>query len=449
MIPISIRQLISTINGKFIGKKFDNADFAGNFSIDTRTLKNDDIFIAIIGERFDGNDFIEEAFKKGASFVISSRPNINNRQIIEVENTNTALQNIASFLIKKINPKIIAITGSNGKTTTKELASIILRNFFSDKHVLVSKGNFNNNIGLPLTILGLKKEHKYILLEMGMNHKGEIDQLCKIAPPDIAVITNIGEAHIENFKSRDDIASAKKEILTGAKRKSIAILPAEDDYYNFLKSSSNIKKVIKFGFDNTCDIRFYPNENLYSIKTKKIAIHSKLIGEHNRINIMAAIAIGAALDIPCNLIKESLEGHVKISGRLEVKRLKKDIVLIDDSYNANPSSMMRAIDVLAEYKSNKILVIGDMAELGNFAIKHHKDLAKYILEKKIDVVFGVGKMTKLTIDILGDIGRWYASNSDLTIDLEKLLKKECIVLIKGSRFMKMEQIVKDLESRNA
>ena len=135
--------------------------------------------------------------------------------------------------------------------------------------MLVSKGNFNNNIGLPLTILGLKKEHKYILLEMGMNHKGEIDQLCKIAPPDIAVITNIGEAHIENFKSRDDIASAKKGILTGAKRKSIAILPAEDDYYDFLKSSSNIKKVIKFGFNNTCDIRSYPNENLYFIKTKK------------------------------------------------------------------------------------------------------------------------------------------------------------------------------------
>jgi UDP-N-acetylmuramoyl-tripeptide--D-alanyl-D-alanine ligase len=164
---------------------------------------------------------------------------------------------------------------------------------------------------------------------------------------------------------------------------------------------------------------------------------------------MAAIAIGAALDIPCNVIKDSLDGHGIISGRLEVKSLRKDIVLIDDSYNANPSSMMRAIDVLAEYKGNKILVIGDMAELGNLAVKHHKDLAKYILEKKIDVVFGVGKMTKLTIDVLGDVGRWYESNSDLTIDLEKLLKKECIVLIKGSRFMKMEQIVKNLESKNA
>jgi UDP-N-acetylmuramoyl-tripeptide--D-alanyl-D-alanine ligase len=449
LIPISIRQLISTINGKFIGKTFDNADFVGNFSIDTRTLKNGDIFIAIIGERFDGNDFIEEAFNKGASLVISSRPNINNEQIIEVENTNIALQKIAFFLIKKVNPKIIAITGSNGKTTTKELAAMILRNYFSDKHVLVSKGNFNNNIGLPLTILELKKEHKYILLEMGMNHKGEIDQLCKIAPPDIAVITNIGEAHIENFKSRDDIASAKKEILTGAKRRSIAILPAEDDYYDFLKSSSNINKVIKFGFGNTCDVRFHPDENLYSIKTRKISIHCNLIGEHNRMNIMAAIAIGEALGIPCNVIKESLDGHVIISGRLEIKRLRKDIVLIDDTYNANPSSMMRAIDVLAEYKGNKILVIGDMAELGDLAIKHHKDLAKYILEKKIDMVFGVGKMTKLTIDVLGDVGRWYESNSDLTIDLEKLLKKECIVLVKGSRFMKMEQIVKDLQSRNA
>jgi UDP-N-acetylmuramoyl-tripeptide--D-alanyl-D-alanine ligase len=144
----------------------------------------------------------------------------------------------------------------------------------------------------------------------------------------------------------------------------------------------------------------------------------------------------------------ALDGHETISGRLEVKRLRKDIVLIDDSYNANPSSMMRAIDVLAEYKGNKILVIGDMAELGNFSVKHHKDLAKYILDKKIDLVFGVGKMTKLTIDILGDFGRWYESNSDLTNDLEKLLKKECIVLVKGSRFMKMEEIVKDLESKN-
>ena len=448
MIPISIRQLISTINGKFIGKKFDNTNFIGNFSIDTRTLKNDDIFIAIIGERFDGNDFLEEAFKKGALFVISSKPNINNEQIIEVENTNTALQNIASFLIKKINPKIIAITGSNGKTTTKELASMILRNHFSEKNVLVSKGNFNNNIGLPLTILGLKKEHKYILLEMGMNHKGEIDQLCQIAPPDIAVITNIGEAHIENLKSRDNIASAKREILTGAKKNSIAILPAEDDYYDFLKSTPNIKKVIKFGFNETCDVCFHSEENLYSIRTKKIAIHSKLIGEHNRTNIMAAIAIGEALDVPCNEIKLALDGHETISGRLEVKRLRKDIVLIDDSYNANPSSMMRAIDVLSEYKGNKILVIGDMTELGNFSVKHHKDLAKYILEKKIDLVFGVGKMTKLTIGILGDLGRWYESNIDLANDLEKLLKKECIVLIKGSRFMKMEEIVKDLESKN-
>lgn len=449
MIPISLRQLISAVNGKFIGKNFDSANFVGNFSIDTRTLKNNDIFIAILGERFDGNDFIEEAFKKGASIVISSRPNINNEQIIEVENTNIALQNIASFLIKKINPKIIAITGSNGKTTTKELASMILRNYFSDKHVLFTKGNFNNNIGLPLTILRLKKEHKYILLEMGMNRKGEIDQLCKIASPDIAVITNIGEAHIENFKSRDDIARAKKEILIGAKKKSIAILPAEDDYYNFLKSTPNIKKVINFGFDKTCDIYFDSNENLYSIKSQKIAIHNKLLGKHNINNIMAAIAIGEALDIPCSVIKKALDGHRAIPGRLEVKRIRKDIILIDDSYNSNPSSMTSAIDVLAEYKGNKILVIGDMAELGNFSAKHHKDLAKYILDKKIDLVFGVGNMTKLTIDILGDVGRWYESNRDLTIDLEKLLKKECIVLIKGSRFMKMEEIVKDLESKNS
>ena len=448
-MSITFKQLIATINGKVIGKNFNESNVFNNFSIDTRTLEKNDVYIAIIGKKFDGNDFIEEAFKKGASLVVSSNVNLSNEKIIEVVDTNLALQKIAAHFIKSINPKIIAITGSNGKTTTKELAAIILKKYFSKKHVLVSKGNFNNDIGLSLTILGLKKVHKYILLEMGMNNAGEIERLCKIAPPDIAVITNIGEAHIENLKSRDNIARAKKEILIGAKRNSIAILPADDEYYDFLKSTNNIKKIITFGFGKTCDVSFDCDKNIYSLSTKNITVNTKLLGKHNITNIMAAIAISETLSVPVNIIKESLHSHKQIPGRLEVKSLRKNITLIDDSYNSNPSSMMRAIDVLAEHTKYKILVMGDMAELGEHAIKHHTDLAAYILDKKIDLVLGVGKLTSQVIAILGSIGHWYKTNNDLIIALDKFLRKECTVLVKGSRFMKMEDIVRALEDGNA
>ncbi len=446
MIPITLNSLLSIIHGKVKNESFNDVKTLYNFSIDTRTLKKRDIYIAIVGERFDGNDFIEEAFKKGASWVISSKSNYNNDRIIQVDNTNIALQNIAAFLIKTLNPKIIAITGSNGKTTTKELTGKILKNYYTNKHVLVTYGNFNNDIGMPLTILGLTKQHKYILLEMGMNHAGEIEKLCKIASPDIAVITNIGEAHIENFKSRKHLAEAKKEILKGAKNKFIAILPGVDDYYNFLKSSINTKKIITFGLGEKCNIRFLKNENTYLLGEKKVTIKNQLIGEHNINNIMAALGVAEALNIPIDISKKALERQKPIKGRLETKILVNNIILIDDTYNSNPSAMRSAIDVLAQNKMYKILVMGDMAELGVLSTKHHKDIASYILSKKIDLVLCVGEMSKMIVKIIGKNGFWFSSNNDLTVYLKKIIHKDCAILVKGSRAMKMEQIVGSIEN---
>jgi len=425
---------------EFLKRKFHS------ISINSKKIKKDDIFIAIKGMNYDGHDYINEAFKNGAiAAIISEQEKISNNTIL-VNNTKKSLADIASLILKKFNPFVIGITGSNGKTTTKEIIKSILESNYAQNKILASQGNYNNDIGLPLTIFNLNSEHSHIVLEMGMNHAKEISYLANIAPPNLAVITNIGEAHIENFKNREAIAIEKKDILYNLQTNGVAILPKDSDFFNFLAKDLKDIKVLSFGIEKDADIscKFLNNQKIL-IKTPKydLEIKSKLLGQSNISNILAAAACAYQLRINPTKIKEGIESINPISSRLELKEGKQGAAIIDDTYNANPSSFQSAIEVLDEFQGKKILVIGDMAELGENSRIYHQDLSRIIKETKIDITLAIGKYAKEIIILLGGNNAWFRSKDELVNHLCSCMK-DSTILVKGSRSMKMEEVIEKL-----
>jgi len=443
MIKITWNDLSSLVELPGSNVNYDLA--ISNFSIDSRTIKKGDVYIAIEGTKYNGNNFIPDAIKNGASIVFTSNKEYLALNIFYVKDGKEFLKKIAAFILKKLNPKVIAITGSNGKTTTKEIIASILQQEYSEKELLITKGNFNNDIGLPLTILRLNEEHKIAILEMGMNHKGEIEDLTRIAPPDIAVITNIGEAHIENFESKDGIAASKKEILANISENSFVILPKDDVYFEFLTKDLLTTKITTFGKSNESDIHYATKSNLitrYFLFDKFLDAKCGLIGKHNIMNIMAGIGVAQNLKISINSIKKGIESVRAVPGRLELKYAKNGATIIDDSYNSNPSSMMAAIDVLASHSSpHKILVIGDMAELGEQSPILHNDIIKYINDSGISFTLAIGNGMQQPIKNSIEFGNWHNSKNDLIKELEIVMREDSVVLVKGSRLMKMEEII--------
>ena len=415
-------------------------------SINSKKIKKDDIFIAIKGLNFDGHDYINEAFKNGAIAAIISDEEKISKNTILVNDTKKSLADISSLFLMKFKPFVIGITGSNGKTTTKELIKSILDSNYGTNKILATHANYNNDIGLPLTIFNLNSEHSHIVIEMGMNHPKEISYLANIAPPNFAVITNIGEAHIENFKNREAIANEKKDILRNLKAEGTAILPKDSEFFNFLVKDLKNVKVLSFGMSKDADISCeLLDHKKILIKTPKydLEIKSKLLGHNNISNILAAVTCAYQLKINPTKIKEGIENITPIPSRLELKEGKKRAAIIDDTYNANPSSFLSAIEVLNEFPGKKILVIGDMAELGENSRIYHQELSRSIKETKIDITLGLGKYTKEIITLLGRNNSWFRSKDDLVKYLYSCMKGSTI-LVKGSRSMKMEEIVKKL-----
>jgi UDP-N-acetylmuramoyl-tripeptide--D-alanyl-D-alanine ligase len=363
-----------------------------------------------------------------------------------VNDTKKSLADIASFILKKFNPFIIGITGSNGKTTTKEIIKSILDSNSGQNKILATHGNYNNDIGLPLTIFNLNSSHSHIVLEMGMNHANEISYLANIAPPNLAVITNIGEAHIENFKNREAIASEKKDIFRNLQADGVAILPKDSEFFNFLVKGLKNVKVLSFGIEKDADIscEFLNNKKIL-IKTPKydLDIKPKLLGHNNISNILAAATCAYQLKIHPTKIKQGIENVNPIPGRLELKKGRQGAAIIDDTYNANPSAFQSAIEVLDGFQGKKILVIGDMAELGENSRIYHQELSRLIKETKIDITLGVGKFVKEVIKLLDGKNAWFNSKDELVTYLYSCMK-DSTILVKGSRSMKMEKIVEKL-----
>jgi len=427
-----------------LGQKESLENEISSITIDSRTSKKADLYIAIIGKNHDGNQFTQEVLDNGIKFAIVSDSAFHSERTILVENGKKALADIASYFRDHIKPKVIAITGSNGKTSTKEVLVSIMSNYLDRNQLLFTAGNFNNDIGLPLTLINLEKTHTHVVLELGMNHAGEIAELTKIAKPHIGLITNIGEAHIQNFDSKDNIAEAKKELFNNSDQLEISILPRDDDYYEFLAKDKKDLKEITFGFTQEATINCKVlNDQTITIFTPEESFDVKinLLGKHNIKNILAACACSYALNIPGNVIKKGIELIKPYTGRLEIINGLGGSVVINDSYNSNPTSMKEAVDVLRSMQGKKILIIGDMAELGDDTNKYHQELGDYIKEAQIDFTLAVGRHTKITMQQLDKNAFWFDTKDNLLKKLLKIIDSKSIILVKGSRFMKMEEVV--------
>ena len=419
-----------------------------NISTDTRTIKKDSLFIAIKGDKFDGNDFVQEAFEKGASLAIADNKKflkIRNKKIVYVKNTIGALKKISENIIKKYGGNVIAITGSNGKTTTTNIIANSLNN--TSKTI----GNYNNEIGMPLSIINASPKSKNIIIEIGAAKAGDIDYLSKILNPFIGVITNIGNSHLETLKNINGVLKVKSEIVNNIKKGGYLIVPNENkkhlSYWKLIRDDINI---YSFGMTKSADffasdIRVKREGMHFKISSKlidkDIQIKTSLEGEHNIKNILSSFVTHYCLDNNINNFALKLNSN-KIKNVRQIKsKWLKGSTLIDDTYNANPDSSKKSIDLLSKYKKNTILVIGDMLELGKYKKKLHKEVGEYAKANGINIVLGFGELTKETIKAFGKKGIFFDNEESLKSYLIKNITSKDVILIKGSRGMKMERFI--------
>ena len=441
-----------SLSAKFSGGEFnDNDRPVSGVSIDTRTLEKGQLFIAIKGENFNGHEFVHAAQQKGAAAAMVSECINTDLPCIKVDDTLSGLQLLAANWRDQFNLPVIAITGSNGKTTVKELVGSILSVYFKD--VLVTKGNLNNHIGVPLTLLRLNQTHQCAVIEMGMNHAGEISKLTELVKPDVALVNNAMLAHVEAFDSVLDVAAAKSEIFQALTATGVAVLNADDPNYDFFKGQIGAARFIDFGFKSSAKVTAelsYLNEYIVLfIKTPagNFEVNLKLLGQHNAMNALAATACALALDVDLRSIKKGLEQVSPVKGRLQPIRLASGALILNDTYNANPDSMKAGIDVLEQMPAaKKILVAADMGELGEKSEQLHKQIGDYAAAKHIDVFLSLGSLMKLGANAFGDNGYNTLEINELLGRLADELEKDCVILVKGSRSMRMERVVESLLS---
>ena len=427
-------------------KKIYNAFLNSNgISTDTRTLKKGDLFFALNGPNFNGNHFAKNALEKGASFVVvDNNDSIDlSSKVLIVNNSLKTLQDLATYHRKKINTPIIAITGSNGKTTTKELIREVLSKSYE---VLATEGNLNNNIGVPLTLLRLKKKHEIGIIEMGANHLDEIESLCSISLPNWGYITNFGKAHLEGFGSKEGVIKGKSELYKHLKLKKGQILINADDPEQIKQTRD--QKVIRFGSNEINDIKisYTSNKKNIQVQFKGLNFESPLYGDYNLTNIAASIAFGVIFKVDLIDIKNAIEGYKSKNNRSQ-KLIINNVPYILDAYNANPSSMQAALNAFAENQAEtKTVILGDMLELGRYTKNEHENILNLCLKLNFKEIFTIGNNFK-SISI----------NSNKIFRFEKIdtfkeyFKKNNIVfdsvLIKGSRFLQLESLIPFLKSR--
>jgi len=416
---------------------------------DSRHIAKGQLFVAIKGDHFDGNNFAADAIAQGAAAVIISDAEVKVSPAVLVEDSRIALGNLASYWRKKFSLPVVAITGSNGKTTVKEMVAAILAT--SEEGVLATKGNLNNDIGMPLSLLNLRASHAYAVIEMGMNHLGEIRYLTNLACPQVALVNNAGVAHIGELGSREAIAQAKGEIYEGLADDGIAIINANDRFADYWKSLNQTRKVMTFGLDVEADVcaKYETQNNHISMQLKTpegtVQLNLGLLGKHNASNALAASAVAVALGISNSKIVQGLHQFHGVQGRLNLLAGYHDAVVIDDTYNANPDSMHVAIDVLASQSSNQkntlIFVMGDMGELGADAESMHVEIGEYAKQKGITRLFSFGILSQLASTAFGADGQHFNSFASLVDAVKASMSADACVLVKGSRFMKMERVV--------
>jgi len=416
--------------------------------IDTRTLNANELYIALKGKNFDGHDFIANAKQAGAAAVLVERRCETELPQILVKNSRLALAELAGFWRTQLPIKLVGITGSNGKTTTKEMLAAILA---TQGNTLLTQGNLNNDIGVPLTLLKLNAAHHFAVIEMGANHAGEIAYTSRYAKADVSLITNIAAAHIEGFGDLPGVASSKGEIITSLSDEGIAVLNHDDAFYPFWLELAGKRKTISFGLNQAADIfaknigtQFDNQEftTLFELQTPtaSISIQLRLAGEHNVKNALAAAAAALQFGVSLPDIKQGLEQVKPVIGRLQPLRGRKGNLIIDDTYNANPASLQAALDAL-DSRTNNWLILGAFGELGNDSSTIHREMGELIKTKPVQRLFATGELARQTVQAFGHGGEFFENQEQLIFALNQTVTGKETLLVKGSRAQKMENVV--------
>lgn len=426
--------------------------------IDSRQAQAGDLFVALVGEKHDAHDFVPQVLEKGALALVSREDayfsgSDDEFRVLKVADTLTALQNLSSAWRAEINPFVFAITGSSGKTTVKEMLAAILRQAFGADKVWATQGNLNNHIGLPLTLLNLREQHRYAVIEMGMNHFGELAQLTQLTKPDVALVNNAMRAHIGcGFNGVDDIARAKSEIYQGLSEQGWACLPIEDSQFAILEQAVPTNNRRTFGMHQgdvhaeNIVLKESHSEFDLVLHHTRLPIQLPVLGKHNIANACAAACLASLLEgVQPQDIAQALANFSNIKGRLQIKTGKQGSKILDDTYNANPDSMKAALDVLAQMPQPRIFIMGDMGELGeDTAAIMHEEIGQYARDLGIEQAYFVGDNSVYAAEKFGATGLWFADKDPLIQVMLHELPNHAHILVKGSRFMQMEEVVNAL-----
>ncbi len=436
----SLALAADNMNGELHGK---DRQFEG-ISTDTRSMRDGELFFALQGPNFDGHDYVGKAKANGAAGAVVSSLVEDDIAQIAVDDAKLALGRFGAAWRKGKKVCVVGITGSNGKTTVKELVAACLS---SEAPTLATQGNLNNDIGMPLMLARIREQHKYAVLEMGANHAGEIAYLASLAKSDVVVITNAAAAHLEGFGSIEGVARAKGEILQAGKRPEIAVLNADDDYYEYWASLVEDVETLSFGFSAAADIRADAIDASATgscfdlhLPNTSLTVSLPLPGVHNVLNACAAAAVATALGVGGKRIRMALEDVVPAEGRLRPLAGVNGCTLFDDSYNANPLSTVAAAEFLASLDGESWLVLADMKELGEGAEDLHREVGASARASGVDRLFALGDLSRHCVEGFGDGAKWYSDLDSLVVDLGNA-HASINVLIKGSRSMRMERVV--------
>jgi UDP-N-acetylmuramoyl-tripeptide--D-alanyl-D-alanine ligase len=444
-MKLQLSDIAQAVKGQLSG---ENLTVIGA-GIDTRTLQPGNLYIAIKGQHFDGHDFADQAIQAGATAMLVSRLLPVTLPQILVADTHLALAELAGFWRKQLPVKIAGVTGSNGKTSVKEMIAAI---FGTRGNTLYTQGNLNNDIGVPLTLLRLNESHRFAVIEMGANHPGEIAYTSRYAQADVSVINNVGPAHIEGFGSIEGVANTKAEIFENLAPEGIAVLNRDDTFYDFwLTEKVGSRKTVSFGLTDKADVRA---ENIHSqldsqgfvtcfnliTQSGTTFIRLNLAGEHNVKNALAATAVALQFGISLSDIKGGLEQMKPVTGRMQSLLGKKGNIVIDDTYNANPASLKAALQAINQCQQPIWLALGAFGELGSDSAKIHTEMGAMIKAMSVDRLFACGELARNTVNAFGPNGQFFDQQTDLINALDQASTGEEIILIKGSRSQKMENV---------
>ena len=436
-----------------------NARFAA-VSSDTRTIQEGALFVALRGERYDGHEYLAAARARGAVAAMVDRRALtvsgdSPLPLLIVDNTRLALGRLAAHWRRKFKLPLIAVTGSNGKTTVKEMIASILADHAGAGRSYATPGNFNNDIGLPLTLLGLRAEHSCAVVELGMNHAGETAYLAGIARPTVALVNNAQREHQEFMQSVADVAHEHGAVFSALPADGVGVINADDAYAEYWCSVCAPRRVLDFGLDRPAavvgrfELRDFGSEIVLRTPAGEAAVSLHAAGVHNVRNALAAAAAASAAGVGLAAIVRGLAGFDPVQGRLQKKVAKRGAIVLDDSYNANPDSVIAAIEVLARAAGKKLLVLGDMGEVGAHGAAFHAEIGRYARAARIDSLFLLGELCKHAAAAFGEGAEHYSDIDALVAALDPWLGAGVTVLVKGSRVMRMERVVQALTGAQA